>query len=283
MSGHGLYAQGFELDVIASVVMGGTPLSGGSGYVFGTLFGVLVNVVIQTIIQFNGQLSSWWTKIVIAALTLMFIGVQSYMLARRARRSGGSVDSEEASKAARRQRLYVAAAVAGLVVVLTGVMVSTLCHSTARREDDVVTGSESACQDKPFRQDQAARLLEQEDPVIIYEKNGGANCVDELYVIYGDGRIVGDNGSEKVEKQTTGAEVEKVVSAIVDLGWFTDEMYDTWHTRCGECYGYFITVSHEGQVKTVKGVDGGTDAPAKYWSVASLISGIVPHFPSSSE
>jgi galactofuranose transport system permease protein len=41
-SGHGLYAPGFELDVIASVVMGGTMLTGGSGYVFGTLFGVLV-------------------------------------------------------------------------------------------------------------------------------------------------------------------------------------------------------------------------------------------------
>src|SRR5574342_140183 len=41
-SGHGLYAPGFELDVIASVVMGGTMLTGGSGYVFGTFFGVLV-------------------------------------------------------------------------------------------------------------------------------------------------------------------------------------------------------------------------------------------------
>jgi len=39
-SGHGLYASGFELEVIASVVMGGTMLTGGSGYVFGTLFGV---------------------------------------------------------------------------------------------------------------------------------------------------------------------------------------------------------------------------------------------------
>jgi simple sugar transport system permease protein len=34
-SGHGLYAEGFELDVIASVVMGGTMLTGGSGYVLG--------------------------------------------------------------------------------------------------------------------------------------------------------------------------------------------------------------------------------------------------------
>jgi simple sugar transport system permease protein len=47
-SGHVLYALGFELDVIASVVMGGTMLSGGAGYVFGTFFGVMVLAVTQS-------------------------------------------------------------------------------------------------------------------------------------------------------------------------------------------------------------------------------------------
>ena len=65
LSGHGSYAYAAELDVIASVVMGGTALSGGQGYVFGTLFGVLIFGVTQTLIQFNGTLSSWWTRIVI--------------------------------------------------------------------------------------------------------------------------------------------------------------------------------------------------------------------------
>ena len=46
---------------------------------FGTLFGVLIIGVIQTLIQFNGQLSSWWTPIVVGALTLVFIGVQSFL------------------------------------------------------------------------------------------------------------------------------------------------------------------------------------------------------------
>jgi simple sugar transport system permease protein len=77
MSGYGLYAQGFELTVIASVVMGGTMLTGGQGYVFGTLFGVLHYRLTQALIQFNGQLSSWWTTIVVGALMLIFIGVQS--------------------------------------------------------------------------------------------------------------------------------------------------------------------------------------------------------------
>lgn len=86
-SGHGLYAGGMELTVIAAVVIGGTLLTGGSGYVIGTLFGVLIIGVIQTLIQFNGQLSSWWTPIVVGALTLVFIGVQSFLEAQKTRQS----------------------------------------------------------------------------------------------------------------------------------------------------------------------------------------------------
>jgi simple sugar transport system permease protein len=85
LSGHGLYASGLELDVIASVVIGGTLLTGGVGYVFGTLFGVLINGLIQNLIMFNGQLSSWWTRIAIGALTLIFIGVQSAFVTTRRR------------------------------------------------------------------------------------------------------------------------------------------------------------------------------------------------------
>ncbi len=88
-SGHGLYAGGMEMTVIASVVIGGTLLTGGSGYVIGTMFGVLIIGVIQTLIQFNGQLSSWWTPIVVGALTLVFIGVQSLLATRKTRPSTG--------------------------------------------------------------------------------------------------------------------------------------------------------------------------------------------------
>lgn len=86
LSGHGLYAMNVELDAIASVVIGGTLLTGGQGYVFGTLFGVLVTGLIQMLIQFNGQLSSWWTRIAVGALTLVFIAVQSYFTRTRKRR-----------------------------------------------------------------------------------------------------------------------------------------------------------------------------------------------------
>jgi galactofuranose transport system permease protein len=76
LSGYGLHAQGAELDAIAAVVIGGTMLSGGYGYVAGALSGVLVLGTIQTLIAFDGTLSSWWTKIVIGGLLFVFCVVQ---------------------------------------------------------------------------------------------------------------------------------------------------------------------------------------------------------------
>jgi galactofuranose transport system permease protein len=83
LSGYGLHAVGLELDAIAAVVIGGTLLSGGVGYVFGTLFGVLILGIIQTLISFDGSLSSWWTRIVIGALLFIFCLLQRLFEARR--------------------------------------------------------------------------------------------------------------------------------------------------------------------------------------------------------
>lgn len=76
LSGYGLHGQGIELDAIAAVVIGGTLLTGGYGYIAGALSGVLVLGAIQTLIAFDGTLSSWWTKIVIGALLFVFCVVQ---------------------------------------------------------------------------------------------------------------------------------------------------------------------------------------------------------------
>jgi ribose/xylose/arabinose/galactoside ABC-type transport system permease subunit len=84
LSGYSLHAQGMELDAIAAVVIGGVILTGGSGYLFGTVLGVLVLGLIQTIITFQGTLSSWWTKIVVGILLFAFIVLQR-LVTRRAR------------------------------------------------------------------------------------------------------------------------------------------------------------------------------------------------------
>ncbi|UBU11087.1 galactofuranose ABC transporter, permease protein YjfF [Nonomuraea gerenzanensis] len=85
LSGYGLHAVGMELDAIAAVVIGGTLLTGGSGFVLGTVLGVLVLGLIQTIISFEGTLSSWWTKIFIGMLLFVFILLQRLFSARSRR------------------------------------------------------------------------------------------------------------------------------------------------------------------------------------------------------
>ncbi len=79
LSGYGLQNIGLELDAISSAVIGGTLLTGGVGTVVGTFMGVLIQGLIQVMIIFQGTLSSWWTKVVIAALLCIFIMLQQFI------------------------------------------------------------------------------------------------------------------------------------------------------------------------------------------------------------
>lgn len=82
-SGYPRAAIGVELDAIAAVVIGGTLLTGGVGYVAGTFIGIMIQGVIQTYVTFDGTLNSWWTKIVIGLLLLFFIALQKFLTSYR--------------------------------------------------------------------------------------------------------------------------------------------------------------------------------------------------------
>lgn len=80
-AGYPLAAVGVELDAIGAVVIGGTLLTGGYGFVLGTFVGVMLLGLVQTYIIFDGTLSSWWTKIVIGVLLFLFIVLQRLVFA----------------------------------------------------------------------------------------------------------------------------------------------------------------------------------------------------------
>ena len=75
-SGWNLALNGGELEAITCAVIGGTLLTGGVGYMVGTLFGVLLKSVIPALITFNGNLLSWWGKIATGGLLALFIVIQ---------------------------------------------------------------------------------------------------------------------------------------------------------------------------------------------------------------
>jgi hypothetical protein len=114
--------------------------------------------------------------------------------------------------------------------------------------------------------------------VIVLERNGGSACIDELFAVYPDGRIAGDDGTRTAEGQVTPATVTQLVANLEALGWFTDRLYSTSHTPCRECFTYFTSVTSGDRSKTIQAVDGGTDAPSEYWLVTSRVSAILPKF-----
>ncbi len=85
-SGNPAIGLGTELDAIACVVIGGTLLTGGVGYVVGTLAGVLVFGTIATVIRFQG-LESSDARIALGILLLAFITMQRIVVQGAARGS----------------------------------------------------------------------------------------------------------------------------------------------------------------------------------------------------
>ena len=88
-SGNPAMGVGLELDAIAAVVIGGTLLTGGVGYLAGTLLGVLIFGTIQSALIFDGRLNSWWLRIAIGTLLLAFILLQRFLTRGRARGHAG--------------------------------------------------------------------------------------------------------------------------------------------------------------------------------------------------
>ena len=270
-SGHGLYASGFELDVIASVVMGGTMLTGGSGYVFGTLFGVLVLAVTQALIQFIGSLSSWWTRIVIGVLTLTFIGVQTILANRKSGRQ--STQTAQELLVVRRKRQSLAFGLGALVVLA---VVASISASRFGWFSFAETPATTQCVVKPFREAEAASLVE-DGAVIVYNRTAGPLCVDELFAIYPDGRVLGDDGINKVEKRVDPAEVEQTLAKISgEYKWFTNAIYGRYLTPCRQCFAHYVSISYEGQEKTVSQVDGTASMPAGYTLTLAVIRPLLP-------
>jgi simple sugar transport system permease protein len=85
-SGWNLALSGGELDVISAAVIGGVMLTGGVGYMVGTMFGVMLKATIPALITFEGTLSSWWGKIATGVLLLIFIVIQRVVVTYTARK-----------------------------------------------------------------------------------------------------------------------------------------------------------------------------------------------------
>ncbi|WP_437681396.1 ABC transporter permease subunit [Sorangium sp. So ce131] len=71
---------GLELEAIASVVIGGTLLTGGVGSVVGTLMGVMITGIVRAVLNLDGRLPSPWHHITLGLLLLGFIVMQQVLI-----------------------------------------------------------------------------------------------------------------------------------------------------------------------------------------------------------
>ena len=74
---------GFELQVIAAAIIGGTAVSGGSGTVPGALLGALIVAVINSGLVFF-SVDSNWTNFVTGAVIVIAVGMDALVRRRRA-------------------------------------------------------------------------------------------------------------------------------------------------------------------------------------------------------
>lgn len=78
-SGQPTVGQGWELNAISSVVVGGTLLSGGAGTMSGSLAGVLLLNILQNLINQVGTLGSYAQQVVSGAFLIAVVVVQAYL------------------------------------------------------------------------------------------------------------------------------------------------------------------------------------------------------------
>lgn len=81
LTGNGLIGIGTEFKAIASVVVGGTSIAGGSGTLFGTIIGALIIIILENALSLFGI--SAGTMAVITGLSLMVMVVLSQLIYRR--------------------------------------------------------------------------------------------------------------------------------------------------------------------------------------------------------
>jgi hypothetical protein len=182
--------------------------------------------------------------------------------------------------AAKNQLYLIIGGIVLVVIVVAGIIVGNINHSNQLAAAQATSAAPTRvptpehCVLKTMRPTPGASLVK-EGAVIVMNRNGGDTCVDILYAIYPDGKILIDDGASKVTKQAVPADVQKLTSDINDFAWFTDKFQDSSHLPCGQCFSYDLSVTFKGQTKNVHAVDGGTDASGDYWQTVALIDGLV--------
>ncbi|HLC06222.1 MAG TPA: hypothetical protein VJK02_24555, partial [Anaerolineales bacterium] len=108
--------------------------------------------------------------------------------------------------------------------------------------------------------------------MIIYQRSGGLTGTSEQWTVYPDGRITSAQGPEY---RVSPEHVSSLLKEIESSGFFEMSETSGRFSPCRDCFTYRITVSHEGQVRTVMAMDAAADTPAEFWQILERIRELV--------
>jgi simple sugar transport system permease protein len=83
--GQNIIGDGWEMQAIAAAVIGGTLLTGGAGFVLGSVVGALVLGLMNVLITRDGTIPPAWTTIITGGVLLVFVLIQRAVTAVRRR------------------------------------------------------------------------------------------------------------------------------------------------------------------------------------------------------
>ena len=96
--GQNIIGQGWELNAVAAAVIGGTIITGGSGYVLGSVVGALVYSTMNLIVTRDGRIPPEATTIITGLMLLIFVVIQRGIVSgaeQRVKRAGPGGASTE--------------------------------------------------------------------------------------------------------------------------------------------------------------------------------------------
>lgn len=70
--------EGWEMTIMAAIVIGGTSVRGGTGKVSGVFLGVIFVTLISNLINLNGHISAYWKDILTGVILLIAVLIQVY-------------------------------------------------------------------------------------------------------------------------------------------------------------------------------------------------------------
>jgi len=81
-SANGLLGQGYELDAIAAVILGGTSMTGGMGGIFGTLLGALIIAVLNNGLTIM-NISFFWQLVIRGIVIIIAVVIDTFRVGRK--------------------------------------------------------------------------------------------------------------------------------------------------------------------------------------------------------